>query len=103
MSAPSPTVKHQSDENSSLHTHACWASLPTVSKKKGFGAMDPARQREIASAGGKAAHAAGRAHEFTSDEAADAGRRGGEAVSKDREHMSRIGRKGGLAKGKAKE
>ena len=64
--------------------------------------MDPAKQREIASAGGKAAHAAGRAHEFTSDEARECGRKGGKAVAKDREHMAEIGRKGGLAKGKAK-
>ena len=36
--------------------------------------MDPERQREIASEGGKAAHESGHAHEFTSEEAREAGR-----------------------------
>ena len=44
---------------------------------KGFASMEPERQREIASAGGKAAHAKGVAHEFTSDEARAAGSKGG--------------------------
>ena len=44
---------------------------------RGFGRMDPARQREIASQGGIAAHAKGAAHEWTSDEAREAGRKGG--------------------------
>lgn len=57
--------------------------------------MDRERQREIASKGGRAAHQKGTAHEFTSDEARVAGRKGGESVSKNREHMSTIGRKGG--------
>jgi len=39
--------------------------------------MDPAKQREIASKGGKAAHQKGTAHEWTSEEARDAGRKGG--------------------------
>lgn len=46
---------------------------------RGFAAMDEERQREIASMGGKAAHASGHAHEFTSEEAREAGRKGGEA------------------------
>jgi general stress protein YciG len=45
--------------------------------ERGFASMDPARQREIASKGGKAAHAKGRAHEWTRDEARQAGRKGG--------------------------
>jgi general stress protein YciG len=61
--------------------------------------MDPAKQREIASKGGRAAHAKGTAHEFTSDEARVAGRKGGEAVSRDRAHMSAIGREGGHSRG----
>ena len=56
--------------------------------KRGFASMDPSKQREIASKGGRAAHAKGTAHEFTSDEARVAGRKGGEAVSRDRQHMS---------------
>ena len=65
--------------------------------KRGFAAMDPAKQKEIASKGGKAAHAKGTAHEFSADEARNAGRKGGEAVSRDRDHMARIGRAGGEA------
>jgi general stress protein YciG len=57
--------------------------------------MDSNKQRQIASKGGKAAHEQGTAHEFTPQEASAAGRKGGEEVSKNREHMSRIGRKGG--------
>jgi general stress protein YciG len=41
--------------------------------------MDPEKQRRIASKGGKAAHAKGRAHEWTVDEAREAGRKGGSA------------------------
>jgi general stress protein YciG len=47
--------------------------------ERGFAAMDPSRQREIASEGGKAAHQSGNAHEFTSEEAREAGRKGGQA------------------------
>lgn len=67
--------------------------------KRGFASMDPAKQREIASKGGRAAHAKGTAHEFTSEEARVAGRKGGEAVSRDRAHMSAIGREGGHSRG----
>jgi general stress protein YciG len=45
--------------------------------KKGFGSMDEAKQKEIASKGGKAAHEKGTAHEFDSREAREAGRKGG--------------------------
>lgn len=61
--------------------------------------MDAARQREIASKGGRAAHAKGTAHEWTSDEARVAGRKGGEVVSRDRAHMAAIGREGGESRG----
>lgn len=40
---------------------------------RGFASMDPERQREIASEGGRAAHEKGTAHEFTSEEARRAG------------------------------
>lgn len=46
---------------------------------RGFASMDPEKQREIASKGGKAAHESGNAHQFTPDEAREAGRRGGQA------------------------
>jgi uncharacterized protein len=55
--------------------------------KRGFASMDEEKQREIASKGGKAAHEKGTAHEFDSEEARAAGRKGGEA--------SRGGRSGG--------
>ena len=57
--------------------------------------MNAEKQREIARKGGRAAHEKGTAHEFTADEARAAGRKGGERVSANREHMSRIGRVGG--------
>jgi general stress protein YciG len=69
--------------------------------RRGFASMDESRQRAIASEGGRAAHARGTAHEFTSEEAREAGRKGGEAVSQNREHMAEIGRRGGEARGNA--
>src|SRR5258708_7293816 len=66
-------------------------------KLRGFAAMDAAKQREIASKGGKAAHEKGTAHEFSPDEARVAGRKGGETVSQDRQHMAAIGREGGMS------
>ena len=80
--------------------------MPTTStdeqkpKHRGFASMDREKQREIASKGGKAAHAQGRAHEFSTDEARSAGRKGGEVVSQDRKHMAEIGREGGMARGR---
>ncbi|WP_202912923.1 KGG domain-containing protein [Deinococcus kurensis] len=49
---------------------------------RGFARLDPERQRAIASAGGRAAHASGNAHQFTSAEARAAGRKGGQARRK---------------------
>jgi uncharacterized protein len=46
---------------------------------RGFASMDREKQRRIASKGGKAAHAKGRAHEWTANEAREAGRKGGAA------------------------
>jgi general stress protein YciG len=46
---------------------------------RGFAAMDPEEQRDIASRGGKAAHEKGTAHQFNSDEAREAGAKGGKA------------------------
>lgn len=65
--------------------------------------MSPEKKREIASKGGRAAHQKGTAHEFTPDEARMAGRKGGEAVSRDRQHMSDIGRRGGEAVSRDRE
>ena len=69
---------------------------------RGFASMDRGKQKEIASKGGKAAHAKGTAHEFDSGEAREAGRKGGMAVSRNREHMAAIGRRGGEARGHAR-
>ena len=55
---------------------------------RGFAVMDPARARQIASMGGRAAHANGRAHEFTSEEARAAGRKGGLARRASQEPQS---------------
>lgn len=57
---------------------------PGKKAERGFAAMDPKRQREIAREGGRAAHQSGNAHEFTSEEARIAGRKGGQASSKPR-------------------
>lgn len=47
-------------------------------ERRGFASMSPEKQREIASKGGRAAHEKGTAHEWTSDEARSAGRKGGQ-------------------------
>lgn len=53
--------------------------------RRGFASMDEEKQREIASKGGKAAHEKGTAHEFDSQEAAEAGRKGGQARAQNRQ------------------
>ena len=58
---------------------------------RGFASMDRAKQREIASKGGKAAHQKGTAHEWTSEEARDAGRKGGLASHKRRREQMMTG------------
>jgi uncharacterized protein len=65
---------------------------------RGFASMSPEKQAEIASKGGRSAHAHGLAHEFTPEEARQAGRKGGEKISRNREHMAEIGRRGGVAR-----
>jgi general stress protein YciG len=72
-------------------------SLDTqIKAKRGFATMDPEKQKQIASNGGKAAHAQGKAHKYTAEEAREAGKKGGASLAKNREHMARIGRAGGL-------
>lgn len=64
--------------------------------KRGLAALSPEKRREIAAKGGRAAQAKnGGAHRFTSEKAREAGKKGGAAHS--REHLSEIGRRGGLA------
>jgi general stress protein YciG len=72
----------------------------TKKSNRGFASMDRGKQREIASKGGRAAHEKGTAHQFTTDEAREAGRKGGGTVSQDRQHMAEIGRIGGQARGR---
>lgn len=67
----------------------------TNKKKRGFAAMDPALQRELASRGGKKAQSLGTAHRFTPAEAAKAGAKGGGKLAKDRDYMRKIGARGG--------
>ena len=54
---------------------------------RGFASMDRSKQREIASKGGKAAHQKGTAHEWTSEEAREAGRKGGMASHRRKEEQ----------------
>lgn len=71
---------------------------PPAKRPRGFAMMDRERNRQVASSGGKAAHAYGLANRFTSDKAREAGKKGGASTSRNREHMAEIGRKGGFAK-----
>ena len=68
---------------------------------RGFASMSPEMQRKISSMGGKAAHAQGKAHEFTKEEAKAAGKLGGARMTS--EQASIIGKLGGIARGKNKK
>jgi general stress protein YciG len=59
--------------------HLSQANNGRRGRGRGFASMDPAKQRAIASKGGRAAHTQGTAHEWSSDEAREAGRKGGAA------------------------
>jgi general stress protein YciG len=56
--------------------------------------MDPEKRRELAQQGGQAVHRLGKAHRFTPEEAREAGKKGGRALSQNRAHMAEIGRRG---------
>jgi general stress protein YciG len=92
-------VRRTNSSSSLLRVASVWGVIIMLSKEssRGFASMDRDHQREIASKGGKAAHTSGKAHQFTSEQAREAGRKGGMAVSRDRNHMALIGRKGGHA------
>ncbi|HEY6461157.1 MAG TPA: KGG domain-containing protein [Polyangiaceae bacterium] len=64
------------------------AGAEKMRRPRGFAAMDRKLVSEIARKGGKAAHSAGTAHEFTSDEAREAGRKGGRATHAKRRKAS---------------
>src|SRR5690606_16455988 len=78
------------------------ASQNRGTSNRGFASMDPEKQRQIASKGGKASHARGTAHEFTSEEASRAGRKAhaqGNAHEWTSEDAREAGRTGGLVSG----
>jgi general stress protein YciG len=64
-----------------------WQEVSVAKEDRGFASMDRAKQREIASKGGRAAHQKGTAHEWTSEEAREAGRKGGMASHRRRKEM----------------
>lgn len=74
---PSEERKEEEQKEEETKAEAPAEPPPKPKKPRGFAAMDRARVSEIASKGGKAAHAAGTAHQFTSEEARIAGRKGG--------------------------
>lgn len=74
----------------------------TDKKKRGWAALTPEQRTELARKAGKASQASGNAHRFDSDEAREAGKVGGASVSQNREFMSQIGKKGGVASGESK-
>jgi uncharacterized protein len=61
----------------------------TPKKRRGFAVMDKSLVKQIAAKGGKAAHEAGTAHEFTAEEAREAGRKGGLATQTRRRRTAR--------------
>ena len=76
QSSPTTTTEETTTSASEAPTPA---PVAKPRKPRGFAAMDRTKVSEIASKGGKAAHAAGTAHQFTSDEARVAGKKGGVA------------------------
>ena len=80
---PSPYVVEgrgasaQPDEDTTMKDPEM-ARSPDRRERRGFASMSPDKQREIASKGGRAAHQKGTAHEWTSEEARSAGRKGGQ-------------------------
>ena len=88
---PQEHIDHNNDIRTSsapmlAHPESSEAQPPPRKKaRRGFAAMSPEKQKEIASLGGKAAHAKGTAHEFSPEEAREAGRKGGQAAQKARQ------------------
>ncbi|HVG14100.1 MAG TPA: KGG domain-containing protein [Chitinophagaceae bacterium] len=98
----------QGDEASRVNSERSELEKDEASQRKGtanrgFAAMNSEKQKQIASEGGRAAHRQGVAHEWSKDEAREAGRKGGQMVSRNREHMSEIGRKGGQSSGQRRQ
>jgi general stress protein YciG len=76
---PTNPTTETSEEKVASTEEKTVAETPKPRRPRGFAAMDRSKVSEIASKGGKAAHAAGTAHQFTSDEARAAGKKGGVA------------------------
>jgi len=73
------TESKDDTEDKTVEEKAQAAAEAPAPRRRGFAAMDRTRVKEIASKGGRAAHAAGTAHQFSADEARNAGRKGGMA------------------------
>ena len=71
--------------------------------RRGFALIPKETLRQWASLGGKVSQQEKNAHRFTSETAREAGKRGGEAIAKDREYMRALGRRGGIAKANARK
>jgi general stress protein YciG len=99
VSNESGRAAHSGNETSGRSDSSSQSGSAPRRSNRGFASMDRSKQREIASKGGRAAHQKGTAHEFDSSEARAAGRKGGVTVSRNREHMAAIGRRGGEARG----
>jgi len=61
--------------------------METPKSRRGFASMSEEKQRQIASQGGKAAHVQGVAHEWSKDEAREAGRKGGKISGEKRKNQ----------------
>lgn len=70
-------------------------NTPTPPKPRGFALLSRERRQEIARKGAAVAKARGTAHRFTSEEAREAGKKGGRSISQNRQYMSELGRRGG--------
>jgi general stress protein YciG len=72
---------------------------PIITKqRKGFALWPKDKLKATARLGGLTAHQLGVGHEFTKEEAIEAGRKGGTQVAQDRAHMSEIGKRGGFSR-----
>lgn len=75
------------NENDNVHnapTPLAFPAAPVVKARRGFAAINPEKLKEISRKGGQAAHALGTAHKFTSEEAREAGKKGGSVRNKQR-------------------
>ena len=80
MTSDNQNQNNAAPEENTAITEPSTTSPEKPRKLRGFAAMDPQLVSELAKRGGKAAHRAGTAHQFTSDEARLAGRKGGMAT-----------------------